>query len=386
MRPMTKASYAELLTADKSTCISLYQATHRQHPDNTQDPIRFRNTLIELEKSLSEAHDVGKVREMMAPFEQLGRDADFWNYTSEGLAVFSSADRFEAFQLQRPVRQLLVVADSYHTKPLIRILQSTDRYQVLCLTRQSAKLYEGNRDALDPVDLTDVPTALTDVKILDRSVPDQPVGSYGTGLRQTWAGGTAVNHGHGSLADIKDADVKKFFHAVAQGIVEHHSRPSGLPLILVALSESQGDFRAVSDNRFLLEDGIIMDPASLDTDELRKLVWKTMEPHYLARLADLKDKFGVARSRQSGSGDLSDVAKAAVGNQVATLLIEADRVIPGVIDSSSGAIRTADLKNPQVDDMLDDLAELVIARGGEVVVVPKERMPTDTGLAAIYRY
>lgn len=261
-----------------------------------------------------------------------------------------------------------------------------NRYQVLCLTRQSAKLYEGNRDALDPVDLTDVPTALQDVKTLDRSVPDQPVGSYGTGLRQARQGGTAVNHGHGSLADIKDADVKKFFHAVAQGILEHHSSPSGLPLILVALSESQGDFRAVSNNRFLLEDGIIMDPASLDAEELRKLVWKTMEPHYLARLAELKDNFGAAQSRQAGSGDLSDVAKAAVGGQVATLLVEADRVIPGVIDSTSGAIRTADLENPQVDDMLDDLAELVIAQGGEVVVVPKDRMPTDSGLAAIYRY
>ncbi len=322
----------------------------------------------------------------MAPFEQLGRDADFWNHTSDGLAVFSSSGRFEVFQLQRPVKQLLVVADSFHTKPLIRILQSADRYQVLCLTRQSAKLYEGNRDALDPVDLTEVPTALADVKILDRSLSDQPVGSYGTGLRQSRQGGTAVNHGHGSLADTKDADVKKYFHAVAQSILEHHSRPSGLPLILVALSESQGDFRAVSDNPFLLEDGIAVDPASLDTDELRKAAWKTMEPRYLARLAELKDTFGVAQSRQSGSGDLSDVAKAAVGNQVATLLIEADRVIPGVIDSSSGAIRTADLKNPQVDDMLDDLAELVIARGGEVFVVPKERMPTDTGLAAIYRY
>jgi hypothetical protein len=36
--------------------------------------------------------------------------------------------------------------------------------------------------------------------------------------------------------------------------------------------------------------------------------------------------------------------------------------------------------------MLDDLAELVLAKGGEVVVVPTERMPAESGLAAIFRF
>ena len=29
-------------------CISLYQPTHRRHPDNQQDPIRFRNLVTEV--------------------------------------------------------------------------------------------------------------------------------------------------------------------------------------------------------------------------------------------------------------------------------------------------------------------------------------------------
>ena len=32
------------------------------------------------------------------------------------------------------------------------------------------------------------------------------------------------------------------------------------------------------------------------------------------------------------------------------------------------------------------IAEKVIANGGQVVVVPKGRMPSETGLAAIYRF
>ncbi len=42
--------------------------------------------------------------------------------------------------------------------------------------------------------------------------------------------------------------------------------------------------------------------------------------------------------------------------------------------------------DPQTDDVLDDLADLVSEMGGEVVIVPAEGMTTDTGLAAIYCY
>jgi hypothetical protein len=37
-------------------------------------------------------------------------------------------------------------------------------------------------------------------------------------------------------------------------------------------------------------------------------------------------------------------------------------------------------------DIYDDLAEAVLRNGGEVIIVPVERMPTTTGIAAIYRY
>jgi hypothetical protein len=39
-----------------------------------------------------------------------------------------------------------------------------------------------------------------------------------------------------------------------------------------------------------------------------------------------------------------------------------------------------------VGDLLDDLGEHTVKTGGEVVIVPAERMPTDTGIAAIYRF
>ena len=111
-----------------------------------------------------------------------------------------------------------------------------------------------------------------------------------------------------------------------------------------------------------------------------------MQPFYLQRLSALVESYGAAASNGRGADDLRSVAAAAVAGRVATLLIEAERLLPGRIDATSGEITTADLANPQVDDMLDDLGEIVLNKRGEVIVVPAERMPTNTGAAAIYRF
>src|SRR5207253_10374982 len=41
---------------------------------------------------------------------------------------------------------------------------------------------------------------------------------------------------------------------------------------------------------------------------------------------------------------------------------------------------------PNAGDLLDEIAEEVLRTKGTVVVVPRERMPTETGLAAIFRF
>jgi len=87
----------------------------------------------------------------MEPFLALAEDSDFWNHTFDGLAVLGAKGIFRVYKLHRPVGELAVVADSFHTKPLMRILQSADRYHVLGVNRQEIKLFEGNRDALDEI-------------------------------------------------------------------------------------------------------------------------------------------------------------------------------------------------------------------------------------------
>jgi len=383
MNLLTKDFRAALLGAHEAPYLSLYQPTHRHHPGNQQDPIRFRNLVKELEQSLQKKYPTEDVRALLEPFESLSNNHDFWSHTTDGLAVFGAPGFFQVFGLQRTTPELAVVAESFHTKPLLGFLQSTDRFQVLALNLHEIKLFEGNRDALDEIDLASgVPRTLTEALGEELTEPHQTVASYGG----TGGGSVAMRHGHGDKKDEMDNDQKRFFHRVDRAILEAHSQPSGLPLILAALPEHQGHFRKHSQNPFLLEEGIEVHPDALTMPEFRERAWHIFQPQYQARLAELVDEFAVAKSKGLGQEDVKPVAVAAASGQIATLLIEADRQISGQIDGVTGEIKFKDLSHPEVDDLLDDLGELVLKAGGRVVVVPADQMPTKTGVAATCRF
>ncbi|MBA3624017.1 MAG: hypothetical protein H0W48_06115 [Methylibium sp.] len=387
----------DLLAAGRTgPCVSIYQPTHRHHPDNAQDPIRFRNLVEQARDSLERAHPADDIDALLEPFHALADDAAFWNHTTEALAAFGAPGLFRVIRVQRPMAELAIVADSFHVKPLLRIQQSADRFQILSINRRDIRLFEGNRDALDEIEpAADVPATVTDALGDELPEPQGQAHSYGTGPAAGGAGSNrgaggaktgGMRHGHGSKKDVVDQQTERYFRAVDRAVTEHHSKPSGLPLILAALPEYHAPFRTLSHNAQLIEAGIETNPEALSIDELRARAWQILEPLVLQRLAGLVERFGAAHASQRGDDGLPQVAAAAAQGRVETLLVEAQRQLPGRLDASTGVPRAGEMAHPGVDDLLDDLAEQVLRTGGEVIVVPAERMPSSTGLAAIYRF
>lgn len=382
MTRLTSELLAEFTAHSTGPCLSLYQPTHRHHPENQQDTIRFRNLVKELEASLLQTYPKAEAARLLKPFEALASDAEFWNHTLDGLAVLGGAGFFRALRLPVQVPKLAVVADSFHTKPLRRFLQSVDRYQVLCLSRDKVRLFEGNRHALDELELASgVPRTMADALGGELTDAHQTVASYGG------VGGESnpMHHGQGAKADETDVDAERFFRAVDRAVLDHYSKPSRLPLVLASLSEHHHLFHQVSQNPHLIAEGIQCNPDALSADELRTQAWAAVEPRYQARLASACEEFEQARSKGLGSDSLQQVAQATNDGRVASLLIDADRQIAGRLDDA-GHVLLNSLSDPHIDDVLDDLGELVVQKGGAVMVMPADRMPSRTGVAAIYRY
>jgi hypothetical protein len=379
---VVKNQIATLLQEHEAPCISLYMPTHRRHPENQQDPILFKNLMKKLQEPLESGHWPASALELLRPYQDLGGDTAFWNHAWDGLAVFACRGYFEVIRLQRPVPVRAIVAGSFHIKPLLRILQSAERYQLLALSRKQVKLYEGTIDQLDEVPLANgVPRSIPDALGTELTEPHRTVASYG-GVRQ----GSAMHHSHGGRKDELAVDDERYFRAVDRAIAEHHSRPSGLPLILAALAEHQAEFRRVSHNAALLAGGVDIDPSAMSAKDLCERARKVTEMQYRERAHALSEAYGNAVANGSGSDDLQSLARAGATSRINTLLLEAGRYLPGHVDLQTGDVFTENVRASETDDVFDEIGEMVIKRGGEVFVLPPADMPVSTGVAGIFRY
>jgi hypothetical protein len=381
---LEKDMAAGILNNPIPPCFSLYQPTHRHHPENQQDPIRFGNLVKALEESALRQHPRSEIAPILDSFRALAENHGFWNNTLDGLAVLASEDIFRVYRLHRPVPEKAVVADSFQLKPLLRILQTADRYHVLGVSRTEIRLFEGNRDVLDEIEPPDgIPRTMVEALGAEITEPHQTVASYGG----VGVGHTAMHHGHGGRETEVDLDTERFFRAVDRAVLEEYSQPSRLPLLLAALPEHHHLFQRVSHNPFLRREGIAFyPPDEPGNDALRLSAWDLIEPLYHTRVATMGEEFGSARSEGLAGHNLHPIARAIREGRVARLLIEAQREIPGRINQATGGIELGEAGDPEMGDLLDELGQEALAMGAEVVVLAANQMPTSSGLAAVYRH
>lgn len=376
----------ELFQKQEGPCLSLYQATHRSHPENAQDVIRFKNLVKDLENSLKSTYPKIETQSLLKPYYDLAENTDFWQHTLDGLVVLSNEHSFKVFHLQRPTPDFAVVSDSWHLKPLLRQLQTQDRYQVLCLSRATVALYEGNRDGLDSLVFEQafpdtIEKALDPDQILEFNRPN----AYNLGPATD--PDPAMGQVHTTRKDETDAEVERFFRVVDKAVTDHVSQHSGLPLLLVCLPEHQGIFRKVSRNTHLVEQGISIDPGALTVQQLSQRAWEIMQPVAAQRVQDVVARFKKDHGTGLASDNLDLILPATLEDRVDTLLVDADQRIAGRVCRETQTIQyQPNFDAPDVEDVLDDVAEMVVRRGGKVMVVPSQYMPTQTGIAAIYRY
>lgn len=371
----------DMILKEDGPLISLYQPTHRSFPDNKQDPIVFKNLLRVIENSLKQITNDDFIDSIMKPFYELKEDKTFWNTTADGIAVLASKSKCIVYNLHNPVKELAIVANSFHIKPLIKAFQSTENYQLLGLSRENFTLYQGNRNGFEEIVINqDTPRTMKDVLGDQLSDSNLSHGSY------AGAGGPTMYHGHVDVKLEINKDTEKYFRYVDSFVFENYSKTSKLPLILVSLTEYHPEFKRLSHNPYLLEEGINKSIESLDLNEIQEKVRMIIEAINMEKIKKLAESYAKAKVELLGSSDLEHVAKAAYESRVETILIDEDKMIPGKIDYKTGEIKLGNIDSPEYDDILDDLAELVLLGGGAVFVLPKIKMPSATGIAAIYRY
>jgi hypothetical protein len=379
MKPFTIHELQLLLAPHAGPCISLFLPTHRHHPGTVQDPIRFKNLVNTAKTLLRERFPPKDIQSLIAPLEALPHD-DFWRWQMDGLAVFSAPDFTTYYRVPMPLPEVAVVADTFHVKPLIRFLQSNRHFFVLALSQNSVALYEGTPYALGIVEIPELPASLTEALGIERR-------DAVLNLHSTAAGSATVFHGQGSPdAENKKEDLTRFFRAIDNALWEI-LREERAPLVLAGVGYYHPIYRSGSRYPYLAEQGVEGNFEQASLEDIHGRVQPLISELYRKREEEVLSAYAQLASHGQGTDDLDAVAWAAVTGHIRQLLLAEGAHCWGILDRGSGTItqRTAQ-QDTRDDDILDDIAECVLARKGEVLLMPPARMPTASPVAALLRW
>lgn len=388
----SRTDLEELLEASRDPSVSIYLPPGPGGPDPERDRLRFRAALeraqAELEKEDGRFADGDESLEALAP---LARDREAW-VGSGGVAVFHAPGFVRRYRLPVEFPDLVVVAPTFHTKPMLEYLQAPDRFWILELGQGQVRLWRGDARTARPLEDTPLPTdmdsALGYEYGRDPEVVHRGTRPGSTAARNQSGGSVGAFHGHGAGHDDREPSLKRFFRAVDDALVELIG-PDRDPVILAAVAEHHPVYRSLTRLQNLGSRGIEGAIRDWPADRVHEAAWPIALEEVEARIDTALELWERSYGPGKAEVDVGNLGPLAVAGRIRALLTEKDRRLWGHLDLDTGRIEVlqdgGDDPDPSAVEVLDELSELVISKGGSTLILPADRMPTESGAAGILR-
>lgn len=374
---ITRDEILRLLAPHGRPCVSLFLPTHRHAPDSAQDPIRYKNLLKSVRSLVSEGAPKAVAEDVLKALEAL-QDPPFWRDQLDGLAVFACPGFRAVYRLPLRLPERAVVADSFHVRPIVGALKANRRFYVLAVSQKSVSFWEGSPTGLGPVDLRDLPRSMRDVL---------GVAEGGAGLQAHSAGGgEAVFHGGGAPDENRKEELARFFRVVDRALWER-LRDERVPLVLAGPASYFPIYRDVSRYAHLAPGGVEGNVDTATPEELHARAWPVVRAVFEAEEDEARGEYARLVSSHLATSILTEVTSAAVKGRVRRLFVQEGKVLFGHLDPVTGEVLLHGRQEGATDDdVLDDLAEAVLARAGDVLELPAAKMPEGAAAAAVLRW
>ncbi len=384
MDRFSKEELKDLMLPCGERCVSIYLPTHRASEEGRQDLIRFRNLIKTVEERLVQGGlRRSEAKEFLTPLQRLLDDPAFWQYRSNGAAVFLSPNLFRTYRLPAAFEELAVVARRFHVKPLIALLTEDQDFLLLALSQKDIRLLRGNRFSAWEVELENVPKSIAEALRYDE--PERafqfkgkvPGGMGGRRFALVFAHGVGVN-------DSKD-DIRRYLLQVARGL-EEVLKLEQAPLILAGVEFLQPIYREVNRYPHLLEEGIVGNPELLTPEELHAKAWKLVLTNIQEEREEAIRHYKALAGQGKTSRELAEILPAAAQGRVYKLLVAPDVQVWGRFRPDNGTVEPQADPTADSEDLLDLAAIQTILNGGTVYPVGAANMPDKSPIAAVFRY
>jgi hypothetical protein len=310
-----------------SSCISIY----------LNDLSKLETQLLEVTRLTAGDLTISQLKALVDPLRRF-KNSRRWASLKGPVAFFLSRDFAGYVTLPFATKDLVVVALSFHVKPLIKWMEREKPYFVIQVQDKEACLFQGSFKGLS---------------VLQKFAFESPekAGLILQGLDKTL------------YSLIRGTRFPVLIYG-PQPIAEKIYRKARFKK-LIALP-----FQTIAED--------------VGQSELHRHSVQALEPHH-QRIESLEiEKYWTAKMEGRTSCNLQEIVHLALDGKVRHLFINEKMNIWGHINFYNGKLTYhPNQRNSMDDDVLDDLAELVLYHKGRVTVLSGDRMPESHAAAAI---
>jgi hypothetical protein len=260
------------------------------------------------------------------------------------VALYASAVTVARVDLPVEVVDRTVVDPTFATRDLVRALHRTPRHVVLLLDADEARLFDGAGDVLTPV--------RSAFPLVD---PHHRVGE----------------------------PPRLAFQQTVDRALGAHLRVHPAPLVLAGSEPALSSFRWTSRNSQRLAGTVRGEFGDVPGEALRARVREVLEQYLLSRRAEALALLAQRDAEGRAAHGMQEAWTAARWERPEMLMVEQGFFHPARIGADGETLHPADDPHAPdvVDDVVDELIELVLARGGWVALLDDGTLPAGTGVA-----
>ena len=367
-----KTLFEQLADYSSDCCISLYIPTHSAGMEvNAQhDRITFKNKLQQVKSQLQQKEmGTTDIDAILAPGYALLQDDEAWYTMTNGLAVFMSKDFFRYARMNNEPKEMTLINNSFYLRPLVPALADVhnDYFYVLMISKKKASLFRADGFYIEAIEIEEMPDGMDDV-IHFEDKDDNKLFRMGDGK---------PDEKENIALYLKEVD-----RTVWQALLSREKAP----LLLAGIDYLLPIYRSVSSYQHICEDSLTGSYEHQPMSALYAAAREKMEPFFNKRHEVALDAYCNKLATPLTSSMPETVIPACYYGKVAELFIDQDMHLWGHFDMPNNILTLHATREDNDDCMIDKAITQTILHGGQVHLLPKDKMPKGSDIAALFRY
>lgn len=351
----------KLKDISSENCISIIMNSHRTKPDYLKDELILKNHIKEVETRLRADTSKADAALLINKLRTLAETIDH-SHNLDSLLLFVNHDLAEYTRLPIKVVDRVIIDDTFATRDLVRSMHAESNYYILVLSQEKVRLIEALNDQV--VKEFQSPFPIENKQFFTKNKSEAPIASRQTNL------------------------IAEFFNQVDKE-VNQIRKQNPLPVLICTVEENYHEYLKVADEKESIFKTFLNKNRILEKDHTIVLeASKLINAYHVERNNERKSELLKAVSDNKFLSDTNEIWRAISEGKVQTLFIEQGLFQPAVLENDTIRYVSEDQRTDKnvIDDIYDEMIEMNMKYGGDVVFLPKGELKKFNGFGAITRY